>query len=298
MHYLGRATPIYMFGDSHCLIYEDMLFKSERLSRTFIFRSNYVPGFQAARFTDSAGNLSSHLVDFLVVESLLDAEGETRRALASGPMRHPGDKLGARAELGRSSPPIFVFCGNVDLRTVFVKQFGPSDNFIFPDGFLHGRDAGPDPDVQGQIIPFAMILDFVSSMLNPLFAGLRLLAVMGFEKVFLVTIPPIEKDDQQWYCNVGYFSSQFIRRKGVLLFNELFRRFAATNQGVHVADIYHSLIRDDALEPDCILDAAHLNKVGALRTADVIEEILARREHLGEGLTPPTSAAEPVVTQW
>src|SRR5947209_1390665 len=67
-----RPTPVYMIGDSHCLVMNDLLFSENKFfHQTFIARHKYCGTLSAHDFVDDNQALNPKLVSALVEERLV-----------------------------------------------------------------------------------------------------------------------------------------------------------------------------------------------------------------------------------
>lgn len=258
--FVDRPTPVHVFGDSHCLIFADLLFYESRFfHRHFITQAHYLPGFCASAF--SAGNEQLHagLIQAMVAAGLLNG--------ALQPV-HVADGELARAEIragGRGRPaPILLFClGDIDVRSIFLKQLGPRVDFRLP--FLPPEspfavDHSAFPGIQP--IPYKLVLQMIEKLVQPLFYGFYLLRSIGFRKLFLHSLPPQTLSDADFVRINGFAAPLSLRYKATLAFNQVLRTRCA-EQRVGFVDIWPSVTEHDQLRPEYGLDQVHLNRRAA-----------------------------------
>ena len=273
---LDRAIPLYMFGDSHALIYTDLVFDEQKyLHQHFVTRAKYIPGLQAATFLDDKGNLHQAISQALISEGLLEP-GPGGGWLAF----HQADTIQAKSTAvargsGRISPIMAFFCGDIDLRLVFIKQFAPASDFTIPNDVYDPSRF--EPYRIEQTVPFSLALELAKKLMNPLFVGLAFLARMGFSNLYLGTLVPPALDDREYERSLGYFAPAALRYKSTRLFNAVIREFGRVS-GVRILDMWDRTTTGGVLEPAFALgDHVHLNKRAAALTVDTLVHDMLNR---------------------
>lgn len=253
---LERPTPVYMIGDSHSLIFKDLLFKEQYFfDKTFLAKTGYCSGLAASSFVTSDLQLNPEIIDVLRGECLIDqdlkafhlSKTETSHALIT-----------ATDDLVKE-PIIVLFCGDIDLRSVFLRRLGAKHDFILPFE-VDLEQFEPVPDAQN--IPFELVLDLAQKMLKPLSSGLSLLKNMGFSKLFLHCLAPQTLDDEAYERINGYHSPLVLRYKATILFNHLLEKLAL-EANVHFVNTWPEVTENNRLNPRFFLDHIHLNKHAA-----------------------------------
>lgn len=257
LEFSERPTPIYMIGDSHCLVYRDLLFQEKKhYHRPFITKASYCSGLSASNFTDEHGHINPMIIQSMVKESLLD-EKLTAFHLSKSPATH---SVSIAAHQALNDPIIVFFCGDIDLRSVFLRQLGQRGDFILPFEVPHLDTF--EPIEMPQIIPFPLLKDLALKSLTPLFEGLKHLKSSGFRKLYLHNLPPPTLDDKAFESINGYVSPLLLRYKSTLLFNRLFEEFCQIND-VAFLNIWDDVTIQNKLNPAYHLDHVHLNKDAA-----------------------------------
>lgn len=253
---IGRPTPIYMIGDSHCLIYRDLLFSEDSIfKKTFITKAKYCRGLAAQNFSFKDDSLNNQLIQAMISESLFD-ENLSAFHLSTSQMT---ESIALAANQALNEPIVIIFCGDIDLRSVFLKQLGAHSDFILP--FKVNLEHF-SPIQEPQMIPLNLIIELANKMIQPLFKGLKLLKQSGFEKLYIHCLPAQTLDDKAYEKINGYFSPALLRYKSTLLFNFLFEKFCRKFD-INFINIWKEVTVNNQLNPIYHLDHIHLNKQAA-----------------------------------
>ena len=269
MSFVARAAPIYMIGDSHCLVFNDLVF--ERGGRHFVTHAKHCPGLDARDFVDARGSLNPMVFESLRGERLIRPEGDRWKAshLTKSPVAQSAAEL---AELDRSAPPIVIIVGSGDLY-YFVKGLAPGSDF--PLEGLQFTESDFEEMPVTSVLPWKPAVESAAAMLGPLFRGLRLLERAGFSRMFLHALPPQTVDDAEYQRLTGMHVPVRVRYKATLLFNALFREFARQNPAIGFIDTWDATTAGGKLAPGFLLDHWHLNKEAAYLTVEaLLDELL------------------------
>lgn len=248
VEFLARPIPIYIIGDSHVLIYSNLLFQEKKIFKTnFITRSKYCSGLTANNFTDGDGKLNPILLQALSSEFLLDDNEQ-------------GVHLAGARDVLVNDPTLVFFCGDIDLRYVFLRQLGPTVDFHLPFNVtdLEQLSSLESPT----IIPYALVLEQAKKMLHPLLIGLQKLKTMGFQNVFIHNLPPPTLDEAAYQRLNGYSVPASLRYKATILFNLILEDYANQLE-LKFLNIWDEVTINNQRNSVFNLDAVHLNKQAA-----------------------------------
>lgn len=265
-----RLTPIYMIGDSHTLAFADLLFRDAVSGKAFVTRAKYCRGCSASRFRDEKGTLHPGVLAALVSENLLDENGQ--------PMHRSETKstesIEAALERAGSDPAIVFFAGDIDLRSVFLKQLGASNDFELP--FLApGLEAFP-PVPNRQVVPTNLVIEFATKLIHPFLSGVVALQQAGFANVFVHSLAPPTLDDAQFREINGYDCPALVRYKATMLFNRLMQN-VCNGTKLPFLDLWKDVTIENRLDPRWQLDGVHLNRDATRLTVRHVVETLADR---------------------
>ncbi|MDP7034961.1 MAG: hypothetical protein QF752_10765 [Planctomycetota bacterium] len=265
---VDRPVPIFMIGDSHCLIYSDLVLRDRISKRLFLTRSRYCRGTSSSRFVDAQKNLHPPIAQALISENLLDEHFQPFHLSKS-----PGSKaIDIAAEKQWRDPILVFFAGDIDLRSIFLKELGEGCHDFELPFEASGLD-GFEPVPNRQIIPSQLVLQLAEKLVLPLFQGLIGLAKMGFSNIYLHNLPPQTVDDDHYEKVNGYRCPAIIRYKATLFFNYLFRNYSAQSD-IRFLDVYDDVTTEGRVDPAYELDGVHLNRRAALLT---LEKVLIDR---------------------
>lgn len=257
---IGQPTPIYMIGDSHCLIFRDLLIhENKHYKQSFITKAKYCSALTASQFLNEEGQLNPQVMQALSSESLLD---ETLFAFHFSQTEFT-QNVSIATDKPTNDPLIVFFCGDVDLRSQFLKQLGENADFVLPFEVV-GLDEF-EPIENPRNIPFALVGELANKMLKPFFEGLIKLKNTGFFRIYLHSIPPQTLDEEAYERINGYFSPALLRYKSTLLFNYLLENFCK-HKAFNFLDLWPEVTFKNKLEPRYHLDHVHLNKKAAMLT--------------------------------
>lgn len=260
LSFFGSPQPLYMIGDSHCLIFRDLLFAAPTGQQTFITRAKYCPGLAAHNMVDGQGQLNTTLLHALYTELLLlpNGDGLIPRHLATTTY---AEDFSMAIDQPRISPPLVFFLGELDLRAIFLKKWDPGSDFHLPprladaNGHLEVLPALP----KGPIVPLQLVTEFALQLLQPFLIGLGQLKRLGFEQLFVTALPPQTIDDREYEKHNQYACPAKLRYKALLYFNCLLAELC-TGHGIAFLNTWPHLTHQDIFDARFYLDGQHLNK--------------------------------------
>lgn len=264
----ARPTPIYVIGDSHSLIFNDLLFEESQLfQQHFITRAKYGSTLNAASYMHQA-HLNPRLLQFLRDENLVDDQLNAFHCAMSDLAGHVARAM----DRARMEPILLFFAGDIDLRSLFLKQIGPRADFVLP--FLN--DAHPDAGaVAGaELMPYKLARQRVEGLLTPFFKALLTLQKAGFQRLFVHSLPPQTLSDADYARINGYASPLQLRYKATLLFNDVLAQYCQTHQ-IFWINIWERVTIHGRLNPAYHLDHVHLNRKAAEISMQTLFESLA-----------------------
>jgi hypothetical protein len=266
-----RAVPVpYSFlGDSHAAVFDGLLFSDNLDQKRYVLsRATWQPYFRGSDlFTD--GQFGERFTrSLLAARCLAQSEGEAKRffpSIATGNVGEPQfENVGPLAPHERV---LVMFCGNVDVRDLSHRLRDGADYDIGTHADLIGRL--PTFESVGEI-DRSHVIEALRECLNPIFLGLRTLRQIGFQKLFLHSLPPPGLLPQTWGKPVR------LRYKITILANQLFAEFCAEND-VAFLDIWDDVTTLGLRNMDYDLDDTHLNLASATVTMNRLEELLRAR---------------------
>ncbi|MBX3564888.1 MAG: hypothetical protein KF730_09970 [Sphingomonas sp.] len=257
---LGAVSPIHMIGESHSLVFNNLLFRAEE--RTFLCRTRFLATLKAADYL-AGGNLDTGYAEALIAEGILDAE--LRPAFL-----HAEPSAAFLAGAPMLAPPMVLFAGDLDLHGLF-RQLGNAYDFVLPDDPHFGIDAAK------QSMAHADIHAHIAACLAPFLDAVRMLQGVGFSRMMIHCLPPRTPDAQaasNW--TGGAIIDAPIRAKLTLLANRLLADFCAET-AIPFIDTWPELTEAGLLRPEFELDGCHVNRASALVSLDKIAATLRDR---------------------
>ncbi|MGE3724651.1 MAG: hypothetical protein AB7I41_03815 [Candidatus Sericytochromatia bacterium] len=274
-HFLGRPAPIYMLGDSQCLVFNHLLFEAEHLGRCYslLTQARYCPGLAAHTFANAPEQpqlrLHETILRALLSDCLIDRENKALYQFES-PQAGLLSLLAGRVA---ASPVLVFFCGSADLVNIFLRHLGNENDFYLPeqDSLLAGfADPGPR-----RLFPYETARDYLKDLIAPLFRGLNHLKQLGFDQLYLHDLVPQTPDDDEYARIYGYRCPLKVRSKALLLMNQLLREMADSNQ-VGWISIWEKVTQNNIRRPEFGLDSIHLNKQAAFLSVDTLWQIMCQ----------------------
>ncbi|MCU6497098.1 hypothetical protein LPN04_04735 [Rugamonas sp. A1-17] len=259
---LGTPSPIYLIGESHTLIFRNLLFRAGAAEQLFQTRVRYLPHVLAQNFCDPAVRAyHQHLLDAFRAEELL------RPDLTPAHYSLDGASIsGAWMEKRAIVAPALVLCiGDLDIHHL-LGQFADYD-FELPDDVHYGVDRAKRP------VAYATIRAQMEKLLSPFTEGLRLLRAVGFTRMMVHCIPPRTVDDAATLRWTKVHKS--VRAKLTVIANQFLARECAAI-GVPFIDVWPEMCKDGYLLPEFDLDGTHLTLAAAQVSLDKIVASLER----------------------
>lgn len=275
IHFLGRPAPIYMLGDSQCLVFNHLLFEAEYQDQRYslLTQARYCPGLAAHTFANAPDQpqlrLHETILRALLSDCLIDRENKALYQFES-PQAGLLSLLAGRVA---ASPVLVFFCGSADLVNIFLRHLGNENDFYLPeqDSLLAGfSDPGPR-----RLFPYETARDYLKDLISPLFRGLNHLKQLGFDQLYLHDLVPQTPNDDEYARIYGYRCPFKVRSKALLLMNQLLREMAALNQ-VGWISIWEKVTENNIRRPEFALDSIHLNKQAAFLSVDTLWQIMCQ----------------------
>lgn len=247
---LGVPYPIHLVGESHTLVFRNLLVRDDDSGRLYQTKIRYLPHVLAQNFFYQASQ--SHnvdLIDALRFEGLLRADLQPAHSSLDG-----ATVSGAWMEKRSIVAPALVFCiGDLDLHHL-LDQFGDYD-FELPGDECYGADHTRPP------VPHGTVLAQLEKLLAPFGVGLRQLKGAGFSRMMVHCIPPRSADDStasRWMS-----APKAVRAKMTVMANRILARLCA-EADIPFIDTWTELTRDGYLLPEYDIDGMHLSREAAL----------------------------------
>lgn len=265
---VARPIPLFMIGDSHTLVFSDLVIRERASDLVFVTRAKFCRGVSTGGFLDPQGSLLPIITYALTIENILDDEGKAfhlSRANSAETMR-------TAAERRWGDPVLVFFAGDIDLRSGFLKQVQPHQDFELPFE-VKGLDAmEPVPD--RQLVPARLALEFFAKQAEPFLQAMAFFARLGFQKVFVHELRPPTLDDAVFERIQGFRRAAIVRYKATALFNYVLRH-GCERAGVRFLEIWNDVTVDGRLDPAYELDGVHLNRRAAMITLRrLLEKVL------------------------
>ena len=256
---LGRVTPIHMIGESHTLVFSNMLFRPSGVLETFICKSRYIPTLPASQYA-GVSHIHPLLAEALVAEKILDQHLRPFFLNVIESVVY----LSGQALI---APPIVIFAGDTALQELFL-QIGDTFDFELPDDPGYGVDRNKQP------IPYTEIRNQISKFVAPVIAAVRQLQSIGFSRTMVHCLPPRSADNglAATYSS-GTEVNAPVRSKLAVLVNRLLKS-GCEETGLGFIDIWPEVAEDGYLRPEFELDGLHLNHDAALISLDKIAAYL------------------------
>lgn len=257
---LGAVAPIHMIGESHSLVFNNLLFRAE--DQTWLCRTRFLAILKAANYL-ADGNLDTSFVEALIADGILDSE--LRPAFL-----HVEPSAAYLAGAPMLAPPMVLFAGDLDLHGLF-RQLGNAYDFVLPD------DPHFAVDPAKQSMAYADIHAHIAASLAPFLDAVRMLQAVGFTRLMLHSLPPRTPDaEAAAHWTSGALIDAPIRAKLTMLANRLLADFCAET-AIPFIDTWPELTEAGLLRPEFELDGCHVNRDSAQISLDKIADTL--RDH-------------------
>lgn len=267
LEYVPQPIPIYMIGESHCVVFTDRIFReTKHLGETFITRAMYLPGISSHDFV--VDGQMHRVMGALAAEHLIVGDPRGEQAVWV-PMHTATNNLhipSVHSKKPRGVPVLVVFAGEIALRSIFLRQLGNADfELPFEAPYL---DELPAPE-GAQTVPLQLVFELANRALLPLVDGLTSLYNMGFTSVYLHCVPPPTLDDEEFQNINGFYSPVRLRYKSALFFNRVLKD-TCTPRGIRFLDIWDEVTVRGKLNPEFHVDGTHLNVKAAYITLNTL----------------------------
>ena len=267
-----KLTPIYIMGDSHCLIYSHLRVKSNAQGfERFLTQAKYCPGLRAETFFEN-DQLHPQVLQAFHSEWLINTKGlATHRANKDA---HT-EAVNSIIEKKNTSPYLLFFCGDLDLRFSVLDYLNDTFDFNLP----FDADLSSFADISSRThVPFEHIESLINKILSPYFKGLSRLNSMGFENSLIHALMPQTLDDQEFKRVTGVFCPAKIRYKALLLMNHSLE-VLCKEHGFSFINPWNQLTEKNQLDPRFYLDGTHLNKKACEITLSLLLDALSQENH-------------------
>jgi hypothetical protein len=275
IHFLGRPAPIYMLGDSQCLVFNNLLFAAEYQGQRYslLTQARYCPGLAAHTFANSPDQpqvrLHETVLRALLSDCLIDRENKALYQFES-PQAGLLSLLAGRVA---AAPVLVFFCGSADLVNLFLRHLGNQNDFYLPEQ-AHLLAALPDPSPRN-LFPYETARSYLLDLIAPLFRGLNQLKQLGFDQLFLHDLVPQTPDDDEFARIYGYRCPLKVRSKALLLMNQVLAEMAALHQ-VGWVSIWEQVTERNIRRPEFALDSIHLNKNAAFLSVETLWQAMCQ----------------------
>ena len=252
---LERLTPLYCFGESHCLRFRGLLHRSKTLPNPLHAQARFLPHVRAETFMADGGlhpDLAAALIATELCTLTATEDGDEEVLGPAHQARNPKGQIPAARHAALAgepllAPALLLFAGDMELQGL-LAQIGPGVDFELPEDTTYGVAAG------SYRIPFDCIELALTRWLRPFADGLALLLEAGFTRTMVHGLPPRVKDDHRaakWCGNSLVPAS--VRAKVTVAANRLLRQ-RCERLGVGFIDIWPDITTDGHLHPDFNLD--------------------------------------------
>lgn len=257
IHVLGIPHQIYMIGDSHSIIYRNLLFRRGASEKLFQCRTRFMPKVAAKVFFDiERGGFNPEVLDALRAEGLLKQDFSPAHIVVDAATTS-GSWMERRPIL---QPAIVFFGGDMDL-VALIRQM-PGFDFELPDDETYGADRSLRP------LALNILLEQLESIFVPMLAGVKRLRQAGFSNLMVHALPPRAADARFW-AGPGQGA---VRAKLTVLANRVLARLAH-EADIPLIDIWQETSQDGFLRPEYDLDGLHLTRAAALIS---LEKVVTR----------------------
>lgn len=193
-----RTTPIYVLGDSHALAFTDLLWREG--DAHWLTRACYGDQLRLDNFSQ-AGQLHPQVIQLLLAESLI-APTQTTGALAQldAAVAAP-EALCFKAIYRADSAFADYFRRGQTQQSPLVVMFGEIAGFSlgsavqFPEEVLQSFGLSPAIVDGKPLLDWETALQLAHEWLTPVCEGLLVLKAMGFEALYLHSLPPLGSDN-------------------------------------------------------------------------------------------------------
>ncbi|MGV3526381.1 MAG: hypothetical protein ACO1RX_19330 [Candidatus Sericytochromatia bacterium] len=247
-----RLQPVFFLGDSHCAIFNHLLFEIDSPPGWLLTRALYLSDLRADNFTGPDGQLAPPVYQALRQAQLL-FEAQPGQA---------ADRLKVQQLLlGQSwqPPELVICCGYGDLFAL-MRQLNTRFDVVSSPHEPWAESMSRSP--QAQLLPVELVQQQIRTCLQPLAQGLRRLQDLGW-RLWLHDLPPPTPDDADFFNQDGFLCPLALRTRLTRLFNQELADLAQTHQLGWIALWDQVTTPDQRLDVRYRLDGVHLNRAAA-----------------------------------
>ncbi len=266
---MNKPISMFFIGDSHTIIYNNLLLRNDWLDNSIITRSSYLGGIQAENFIDINGQIRNDVIQSLFHFGLITKTGK---------ILHLSNSLETNSILRASDTshrvPIIIFSvGEIDIRNKILRQFGDVFDFLMPQSFALS-DLYNCIKVSNDYISTGIIRELIKNTFAPLVKGLSILKKSGFTRTYLHCLPPPTQDNEKFFEMNNYYFNRALHTKIVYFCNETLKSMCS-DCGITFIDTWKKTTNDNGfLNDEYNLDHNHLNKKSVIHTIQsVVDDI-------------------------
>ncbi len=258
---LGAASPIHMIGESHSIVFGNLLFRPVWSKDPYLCRTRFLPTLLAADYA-VGDDIDNGYIDALIAEGIFDAS--LRPAFM-----HCEPSAAYIAGQPLIAPPMVLFAGDLDIHKMFL-DFTDRCDFILPD------DPGYGVDKSKTMLAHAEVVDHVLALLTPFLQTVEQLQAAGFGRLMIHCLPPRTADDERAARWTRFVFSAAVRAKITVVANRLLEEFCS-HADIAFIDTWPELTEGGYLKPEFDLDGCHVNRAAAQISLEKISDILIDR---------------------
>jgi hypothetical protein len=249
---LGTPSLIYMIGESHCLQFSNLMFKSLWLNDSFFCRTRYY-GIPAQNYIENDA-LNPQLTEIL----------ESERILLDGHAYYMkiAESAAYLSGLPQLPPAMVFFAGDVDLQNLFA-ELGNRYDFELPGDTLYGVDFDKEP------ISYLSVSEKLEGLLRPFLDAMSMLRPL-FPRTMVHALPPRSANSdlaQRW--SFGVLVDAPLRAKLTLVANDIMASTCA-KMDIPFIDLRDQVIEDGYIRADLDLDGLHMGRAAAVLSLEAI----------------------------
>ncbi|MFZ5706078.1 MAG: hypothetical protein ACOY5R_12560 [Pseudomonadota bacterium] len=258
---LGAVTPIHMIGESHSIVFGNLLFRPAWSKTPYLCRTRFLPTLLASDYA-VGDDIDNGYLDALIAEGIFDAS--LRPAFM-----HCEPSAAYIAGQPLIAPPMVLFAGDLDIHKMFL-DFTDRCDFILPD------DPGYGVDKTKNMLAHAEVVDHVLALLTPFLQTVEQLQAAGFGRLMIHCLPPRTADDERAARWTRFVFSAAVRTKITIVANRLLEEFCL-HAGIAFIDTWPELTEGGYLKPEFDLDGCHVNRAAAQISLEKISDVLIDR---------------------
>jgi hypothetical protein len=243
----GQVLPIYVIGDSHALLYKNLVFREPWTGAWCVSYARYISGLTVQDFfSEAQGSFLPSVVTALEVEGLLRNNRATHCSTDEQDFN-----IARTAGRPVAQPLILITCGDIDIRLILLPML--KDNYDFQPPFETPYVLSDKP-----LLPWDICEEVLQNRIMPFVHGLDLLKKAGFERLYVQLVTPPTMNENNFERRHGYKCPASVRYKAVFAFNRMLVEHC-NRLGVVVLDIWPQVTGPNGfLLSDFDLDGVHL----------------------------------------